>query len=140
MIPPVNWTAGGRPLKNGRRRNKAAEMGELGRQCSYNCRAEGDQNQEPARQSSWDPLRERSNPLTGWTATDSDPATAGLKVSVTQEPACKNATDCLHEHKKNLRMIGPYQFSRPTVQRPSTTSDGRCGSDWTYARHLSFFQ
>ena len=30
MIPPVDWTAVGQALKSGKRRNKAAEMGELG--------------------------------------------------------------------------------------------------------------
>ena len=56
---------------------------------------------------------------TEWTATDGDPATTGLKVSVTQDPAKKTASGY------PLRLIRPYY--PPGQSR--TTPDGRCGSN-----------
>ena len=75
---------------------------------------------------------------TWWKAIDSDPTTIGLKVSVIQEPANKTASDCLLS-KGRLENDRTISFSRPTVHRPSTTPNGRCGSDWTSARHKSVF-
>ena len=42
----------------GRGRNKTVELGELGRQCSHICGAEGDQDEEPAAAVIFDPLTE----------------------------------------------------------------------------------
>ena len=41
--------------------------------------------------------------------------------------------------KGRLENDRTISFSRPTVHRPSTTPNGRCGSDWTSARHKSVF-
>ena len=44
---------------------------------------------------------------TGWTATESDPATTGLKVSVAQEPANKTASQ-FPLPAEQMRMMGSY--------------------------------
>ena len=49
MIPvQADQPASGQDHKVGRGRNKTVELGELGRQCSHICGAEGDQDEEPA--------------------------------------------------------------------------------------------
>ena len=55
---------------------------------------------------------------TGWTATDSDPATTGLKVSVAQEPANETASD-RPLNKNRLESDGTIPFSTPTAHRPA---------------------
>ena len=59
MIPVLaDSPASGQAPKNGRGRKRTIELGELGRQCSHNCGAEGDQNEEPAATLIFDPLNE----------------------------------------------------------------------------------
>ena len=59
MIPVLaDSPASGQAPKIGRGRNRTIELGELGRQCSHICGAEGDQNEEPAATIMLDPLTE----------------------------------------------------------------------------------
>ena len=101
-----------------RGRNKTTELGELGRHCPLVCVTEGDQKEEPAAAEMFDPgpLTEdqhwegRSLPNV-WTATNSNPATAGLKMLVTQEPANETVSDCLLS-KRRLENNRTIPFSR----------------------------
>ena len=57
MIPVLaDQPASGQDHKVGRGRNKTVELGELGRQCSHICGAEGDQEEEPTTASMLDPI------------------------------------------------------------------------------------
>ena len=103
----------------------------------------------PLQQSCSTPLTEgqrweRCGLPTGWTATDSDPATAGLEVSITQETANKTASDSPLSHDK-LRNDRTISFFRPTVHKPSTTPMGdmvriglHLGMSQFFCRHYSY--
>ena len=57
MIPVLaDAPASGQAPKYGRGRKRTIELGELGRQYSHNCGAEGDQNEEPAAANMLDPI------------------------------------------------------------------------------------
>ena len=59
MIPVLaDSPASGQAYKYGRGRKRTIELGDLGRQCSHNCGAEGNQIEEPAATFNFDPLTE----------------------------------------------------------------------------------
>ena len=59
MIPVLaDSPASGQASQLGRGRKRTIELGDLGRQCSHSCGAEGDQNEEPAATLIFDPLTE----------------------------------------------------------------------------------
>ena len=81
--------------------------------------------------------RERHDAIAGWTATDSAPTSVGLRVSV-EEPAIRTASDPLPSLWRTWEwqdhvILQANPFSNQTDPAPQCE---KCGSDWTYTRHL----